>query len=142
MALTAAMIEYTIEAYFFPSWKSIGWNVYVGFVMVLTSQCLRSAAMMTAGSNFNHYVQYTKDDSHVLVTHGVYKYLRHPAYTGFYYWGIGTQLMLWNPICVCLYAYALGKFFGGRIPFEEERLKEFFDDYGDYMNRTFVLIPY
>jgi len=51
----------------------------------------------------------------------VYKrYLRHPSYTGFFYWGIGTQLLLMNPISLIGYAVVLFRFFKERIryPFE------------------------
>lgn len=60
--------------------------------MVLCGEGLRKAAMLTAGSNFNHIVQNEKAQSHVLVTSGVYAYFRHPSYVGWFYWSIGTQV--------------------------------------------------
>lgn len=60
--------------------------------MVLCGEGLRKAAMLTAGSNFNHIVQNEKAQSHVLVTGGVYAFFRHPSYVGWFYWSIGTQV--------------------------------------------------
>lgn len=64
----------------------------VGLIMVLCGEGLRKAAMLTAGSNFNHIVQNEKAQSHVLVTSGVYSYFRHPSYVGWFYWSTGTQV--------------------------------------------------
>jgi protein-S-isoprenylcysteine O-methyltransferase len=47
-------------------------SCFLGAIMVICGQVLRSAAMITAANNFNHLVQYKKADSHKLVTVGVY----------------------------------------------------------------------
>lgn len=72
--------------------KQLNWLSVVGLLMVLCGEGLRKAAMLTAGSNFNHIVQNEKAQSHVLVTSGVYSYFRHPSYVGWFYWSIGTQV--------------------------------------------------
>lgn len=82
--------------------------------MVL-GQTIRSVAMAQAGSNFNHTVQVTRREGHVLVTGGVYSVLRHPSYFGFFWWGLGTQLVLGNGVCFVAYAVVLWRFFSGRI---------------------------
>ena len=71
--------------------------------------------MGTAKANFNHIVQWTKKADHVLVTDGVYAFSRHPSYFGFFWWGLGTQLLLGNRICFVIYAVVLWKFFHHRI---------------------------
>ncbi len=45
-------------------------------------------------TNFNLNIEDKKRDDHVLVTHGIYQYIRHPAYFGFFYWSIATQVVL------------------------------------------------
>lgn len=72
--------------------KQLSWLSFAGLLMVLCGEGLRKAAMLTAGSNFNHIVQNEKAQSHVLVTDGVYSYFRHPSYVGWFYWSIGTQV--------------------------------------------------
>lgn len=72
--------------------KQLKWLSFLGLLMVLCGEGLRKAAMLTAGSNFNHIVQNEKAQSHVLVTSGVYAYFRHPSYVGWFYWSTGTQV--------------------------------------------------
>jgi len=88
---TAAFLTSTTEFWLrflvFPSFQSSTCTI-VGFVMVILAQAIRSLAMCTAGESFNHRIQTSKKDNHVLVTHGIYSKLRHPSYVGFYYWSI------------------------------------------------------
>ena len=101
--------------------------------MVLVGQALRSAAMIHASTNFSHTVALHKRDAHRLVTDGVYRsvfsflsfikhvciyslqllrrWFRHPSYAGFYYWALGTQLVLQNPLTFVLFAILLWRFF-------------------------------
>ena len=99
--------------------------------------------MIQAGTSFNHTIQRKKKDDHGLVTTGVYSFLRHPAYFGFFYWGIGTQLVLGNPICFVAYLIVLWRFFSSRIKSEEGDLVRFFgDNYIDYKKRVGTGIPF
>jgi protein-S-isoprenylcysteine O-methyltransferase len=112
-------------------------------VLVGAGQFIRSAAMIAAGTNFNHIVQRRKADSHRLVTSGVYAHLRHPSYFGFFWWGLGTQLLLGNVLCFVGYAVVLWRFFAERIAKEEELLVAFFGgEYEVYRKRTRVGIPF
>ena len=63
-----------------------------GVLLVLFGESLRKASMITASTNFNHYVQFVKRPGHQLVTKGVYSWCRHPSYVGWFYWSIGTQV--------------------------------------------------
>lgn len=87
----------------------------VGFAMLAVGQATRTMAMAHAGSNFNHLVQSTKKQGHELVTDGIYAWLRHPSYFGFWCWGLGTQLVLGNRVCLVGYAVVLWRFFSRRI---------------------------
>ena len=89
--------------------------VALGFFLIILGQLVRSAAMRQAKTNFNHIVQYYKKEDHVLVTRGVYAFSRHPSYFGFFWWALGTQLMLGNHFCFVAYAATLWKFFSHRI---------------------------
>jgi protein-S-isoprenylcysteine O-methyltransferase len=89
--------------------------VVLGILLVIIGQTTRTLAMATAGKSFNHHVQVDKADDHTLITNGVYTWLRHPSYFGFFWWGIGTQLVLGNRLCLVAYAFILWRFFSGRI---------------------------
>jgi len=113
-----------------------------GIGMVVVAQVIRSVAMAQAGTNFNHIVQHQKSNDHQLVTSGLYRYLRHPSYFGFFWWGLGTQLILGNTVCFIGYAIVLWRFFASRILREEELLVSFFgDEYVKYRQQTGVGIP-
>mmetsp|Transcript_5668 Transcript_5668/g.10749 ORF Transcript_5668/g.10749 Transcript_5668/m.10749 type:complete len:142 (-) Transcript_5668:212-637(-) len=81
--------------------------------------------------------------THLVVFCRSYNYLRHPSYVGFYYWSIGTQLLLGNPISFVCYAIASWLFFRRRMPYEEETLVRYFpDEYPTYVARTWSGLPF
>jgi protein-S-isoprenylcysteine O-methyltransferase len=142
-ALAAAVAEYWLEAWLLPAGAK-GWGAVsaAGLALVLGGQALRTAAMWTAGGHFTHLVAESRREGHRLVTAGVYARLRHPAYTGWFWWSVGTQLLLCNPLCAAAYAAASWLFFAERIPREEAHLRGFFGHaYDEYAARTYVLIP-
>jgi protein-S-isoprenylcysteine O-methyltransferase len=87
----------------------------IGMVLMLIGQTVRTLAMAQAGSNFNHTVQVEYKEGHTLVTRGIYSMLRHPSYFGFFWWGLGTQLVLQNVVGFVGYALVLWRFFNVRI---------------------------
>ena len=102
------------------SWHT-AWLV-LGAAMLVVGQGTRTTAMMHAGSNFNHLIQKKKKEGHVLVTGGIYRYLRHPSYFGFFWWGLGTQVVLGNAVCLVGYAVVLWRFFRKRIKSESSHI--------------------
>lgn len=113
-----------------------------GLAICVIGQGLRSTAMAQCGESFNHYIQRDKKENHRLITTGVYSILRHPSYVGFYYWAVATQMVLGNPLSGLLYSFAAYRFFARRIGYEEELLVGMFEEYEDYMNRTYIGIPF
>jgi len=148
IAHVAASLECLLTTLFFPNrhWAPVAMSrlsLCAGFALVILGQVIRSIAMVQAGSNFNHVVQYHKSREHKLVTTGVYAYWRHPSYFGFFWWALGTQLVLGNVVCLIGYVWVLWKFFSNRIFGEEEFLVAFFgDEYVKYRQKTHVWIPF
>ncbi|MCJ1327954.1 hypothetical protein MMC10_004629 [Thelotrema lepadinum] len=132
----------TFYASYLPSLSSPA-VVVLGLSMMLLGQLTRSIAMAEAGTNFNHTVQWKKSRGHELVTSGIYGLLRHPSYFGFWWWGLGTQVVLGNTVCLGGYGVVLWGFFRARIEREEELLLKFFGaEYVRYKERTRVGIPF
>ena len=126
-----------VDSFFLPSSIS-----YVGLAILICAQGIRSLAMATAGESFNHLIQTTKKQNHILITHGIYGIFRHPSYVGFFYWSISTQLILGNVLHVFLYSLASWTFFNRRIQYEEESLCQFFPEtYPQYVAQTYIGIP-
>jgi protein-S-isoprenylcysteine O-methyltransferase len=141
-ALIISWIEFGVRFLFFPRFNSRPLS-FLGIALVVISQGIRSVAMATAGESFNHLIQNFKKDTHVLVTHGIYNIFRHPSYVGFFYWSVGTQMVLSNPFCCMAYAITSWTFFRRRIEYEEESLEKFFpDQYPIYAARTYMGIPF
>ena len=116
LAFLETTITHSILPY--PSIIPVGLGPYVlciGLTLLILGQFVRSMAMVQAGTNFNHRVQTHKAHGHELVTSGIYAFLRHPSYFGFFWWGVGSQIILGNGVCCVGYAVVLWKFFHGRI---------------------------
>ncbi|KAK8861520.1 hypothetical protein IAR55_002341 [Kwoniella newhampshirensis] len=112
-------------------------------IIMVGSQIIRSLAMIQAAQSFSHIVKNKKHDDHTLVTHGIYSWSRHPAYTGFFYWAVATQLLLGNVFSTIGFIVVLSKFFSNRIVDEEVWLVKFFgDDYVRYRTRVGTKLPF
>ena len=147
-AHTFALCELLITHYFFPTRRWLPSATLhtillsLGLFLILSGQIIRSIAMKDAGTNFNHIVQSTKRSTHTLITSGIYAYFRHPSYFGFFWWAIGTQLVLGNILGFAIYWAVLWRFFSARIEGEEKLLVSFFgEEYVRYREKTRVGIP-
>lgn len=120
LAHATAIAECLVTNVFFPNRHWIP-NIVtyvliaVGLGTVIMGQVVRSLAIIQAGPSFNHVVQTKKNEDHKLVTHGVFAYCRHPSYFAFFWWALGSQLVLGNPIAFAGYAIVLHRFFYKRI---------------------------
>jgi len=117
MAHGAALIEIVVSNWI-PSYQARFVNfitITVGLVMVVFGQMMRTTAMATAGTNFNHTPQRVKQQGHELVTSGIYAFSRHPSYMAFFWWAIGTQILVGNKICLVAFIVSLWTFFKNRI---------------------------
>lgn len=89
---------------------------------------------------YKEYWKHDKGEGH-LVTTGIYKYIRHPQYTGFLLITLGMifewatiPLLIMYPILAVIY-YRLAR------KEEKDMIEEFGQAYIDYMNETSMFIP-
>jgi protein-S-isoprenylcysteine O-methyltransferase Ste14 len=81
-------------------------------------------------------------DRHALVTHGVYRRVRHPMYTAFWLWALAQALLLPNWIAGPAGLVGFGILFFCRVGQEEAMmLSTFGEDYRAYMAKTRRVIP-
>ncbi|KAL6454021.1 ICMT Protein-S-isoprenylcysteine O-methyltransferase [Candida maltosa Xu316] len=130
MVTIASLLEfYFIHWSYSPRW--------IGLVLVIVGQFIRTLSMYTASESFNHYIQRSAKEKHTLITHGVYSIFRHPSYFGFFVWFIGLQVFLNNVVILIVGGVVLWRFFRDRIVFEERFLVDFFgNDYIEYRKKT------
>jgi protein-S-isoprenylcysteine O-methyltransferase Ste14 len=81
-------------------------------------------------------------ENHELVTHGVYKYIRHPMYASIWMWGIAQGMLLQNWFAGWSVVPAFAAMYFLRTPREEQLMCELFgEEYRDYMRKTGRLFP-
>ena len=81
-------------------------------------------------------------EGHHLVKIGIYKKVRHPMYTHFWIWVIAQGMVLANALVLVFGIAAWALLYFLRVPEEEEMLiKEFGDEYREYMKNTGRVIP-
>ncbi|XP_074332592.1 protein-S-isoprenylcysteine O-methyltransferase A-like [Apium graveolens] len=143
VAMIFSLIEYLVEVYFFPDLK-VHWRISnFGLSMVVIGEIIRKLAIITAGRAFTHLIKVYHEEHHELVRHGVYRFVRHPGYSGFLIWSIGTQIMMCNPISTVAFALVVWRFFSQRIPYEEYFLRQFFGSrYDAYAQQVPSGIPF
>lgn len=145
VAMSLAVLEYALELVLAPELKRASATRGIkiaGLACATLGDGLRKAAQVTAGASFTHLIQTTKRREHELITHGVYRHIRHPGYLGWLVWCVGTQILLCNPIGAVGFAVAAWRFFKARVPFEEARLRAMFPgEYAAYAARTRTWIP-
>jgi protein-S-isoprenylcysteine O-methyltransferase Ste14 len=113
----------------------------IAIVFFIAGIVLRCYAVFSLGAFFSTTV--ITQDSHILIEHGPYQYIRHPAYTGllssFFAAGIAMGDVLALLTLLCPITYVLNQ----RIQIEEQWLSEHFGKvYDDYCLRTKKLIPW
>ncbi len=107
-----------------------------GIGMMVIGECIRKMAIITAGPSFSHQIAEVRLPQHRMVTHGPYRWHRHPAYLGYGMFVIGCMVTVGNWICAILFGCILYRFFDQRLAFEEAALMELFPEWAAYSRRV------
>jgi protein-S-isoprenylcysteine O-methyltransferase len=124
IAFAVAVIEFSLELYFFPEtklWLLAHWKT-ARVLVTCAGLLIRWASFQKLKQNFNHLI--IKNDSQELVTTGIFAYERHPSYVGYYFFAVCLQAVAGNPVSLVLFAAVLWMFFRRRIVAEEHLLTE------------------
>ena len=134
------------SVYLFSSWLSfadyrlpqvVPW---FGAAVMLFALWLFWRSHIDLGSNWSRTLEIRKD--HQLVTHGVYRVIRHPMYAAIWLFSLAQGLLLENWLAGWSAFVAFAIMYFVRIPHEEQMMREFFGPaYSDYMQRTGRLFP-
>lgn len=114
------------------------WGMYLNIACAMIALCLILSGWYHI---YKHYWSREAGEGK-LVTKGIYRYIRHPQYTGLLLLSFGMllewatlPLLILFPVIVTLYV---------RLAKKEERdmLAEFGDEYAAYRSRTKMFLPY
>jgi protein-S-isoprenylcysteine O-methyltransferase Ste14 len=108
--------------------------------LLLAGVSVRWTAIYTLGKYFTGVVMIKED--HRIIQRGLYKYLRHPAYTGTLvgHLGFGLSFSNWFSLALSSIPYLIAALYRMRV--EEQALKDSFgEEYLGYAKRTKRLIP-
>jgi protein-S-isoprenylcysteine O-methyltransferase len=141
-AIALGLVEHVLEADALSGYAMASDIRVLGLAVAGLALGLRIWAVVAASSSFDHVVHTELGADHTLVTQGPYRWLRHPSYTGYYWFAIGGQIILHNPITLCVHAIVLARFFRQRLAVEESALeRRFGSEYARFRKRRFLLIP-
>jgi protein-S-isoprenylcysteine O-methyltransferase Ste14 len=128
------------------AFRFLNWTIapdavqYIGLFLIPAGVAGREWAIIKLGRFFSRTVQI--QPGHKIITHGPYRWIRHPAYTGMIlsFLGIAIAIGTWLGGVITLGLMLAATMY--RIGTEEQVLiATFGNEYRDYMKRTWKLFP-
>ena len=121
--------------YYLPQW--VGWLGAVVFVFAIWL-LHRTHVDLDRQWTFTPNIR----KNHKLITKGVFKYIRHPMYAAHLLWAIAQIMLLHNWIAGWSFLATFAPLYFYRVANEEKMMiKEFGDEYKEYMKKTGRILP-
>lgn len=120
----------------FGPWISIG-----GIAFIIIGLAIRWIAILTLKKYFT--VDVAVRQGQKIITGGIYKYVRHPSYSGsiLSFFGLGLSFSNWISAIVIVVPITIAFYY--RISVEEKVLSDVFKaEYDSYRAKSKMLIPY
>lgn len=114
----------------------------IGLILVIIGVSISTAGRKEIADNWTHAAEFQIKKQHALVTTGIYRYIRHPIYSGIIFASVGVELAVQSYLflAMLLLLFFLAYFSGKRE--EELLLGHFTKKYSTYKKQTKMLIPY
>ena len=113
---------------------------FFAVLLFIAGIVLRWGAIFSLKKAFTVKVSILKD--HELKKDGLYKWIRHPSYTGMYIYGLGYALSFHSILCIVLIISAVWISTHLRIKVEEKVLESHFgESYLEYKSKSWKLFP-
>ena len=132
LTVTAALALHT-------GWSEFGIIPIIGFSLTVFGIIFRLNAIRTLGKFYSHRVR--KVNEHKIISSGIYKYIRHPAYTGMIIANIGFVIFFYHYIALALLIIIFIPAIIIRILVEEKMLFEI-EGYKEYSKNRARLFPF
>jgi len=119
-------------------WPTPGWVWMVGQVLVIAGFVVMIVASLGLGRGLT--ATPVPNARGELITRGLYRYVRHPIYTGVLSIVVGLTLRSGNVVTLAV-AVVTVVFFDRKARWEEAQLRERYPDYADYASHTPRFVP-
>jgi protein-S-isoprenylcysteine O-methyltransferase Ste14 len=112
-----------------------------GLLLMIGGALLRQHCIKMLGNHFTYKVK-VADDSQIIQS-GIYRWVRHPSYTGGMLYNLGLALALTNWQATALVVGVMIVMYAYRVRVEESALLKMHSvSYGNYMQSTKRFVPY
>lgn len=113
----------------------------VALVIYASGLIIRYWALIMLGTNFSRNVEVSKEQE--LISHGPYKYVRHPSYTGLFLLATAVPLFVGNLLVFVLAIGLMYMVINRRIKEEEGFMEDVMGDrYVQWKNERYKLLPF
>ena len=117
-----------------------GWIIIVGLFLYTMGLSIAITGRIQLGSNWANIEEIEVTSKQKLVNRGIYKFIRHPIYTGDAFLILGLQLALNSWLILFIIPLALVIFNQARM--EERILTQALPDYSTYQKGTKMFLPF
>lgn len=126
--------------YTLPRWAPYGSAGHLYYYLAITALILLGGVINLIGLLTLRRAFTIMSEARQLIVHGIFRYVRHPIYTGHFIMFLGSALLRLHPATVALYLlFCMGQVIRAKI--EEAKLLQAFPQYEDYRRRTGRFLP-
>ena len=126
--------------YSLPHWLPVSSTQHLTFYLIIMGLVIFGGIINLIGLITLRRAFTIMSEARTLITHGIYRYVRHPLYSGHIIMFFGSMLLRLSLATVLLYMLFLaGQVFRAHI--EERKLEQAFAEFVNYRNRTGMFIP-
>ena len=114
------------------------WLQLAGLFFSVAGIIISLASILTLNKNLSPFP--TPKQSAELIQWGIYKYIRHPIYSGILFFTFGFSLYSENTLRLLIF-FTLLILFRFKAAYEEKLLQNKFSNYTDYKKMTGIFLP-
>ena len=114
------------------------WLQLIGLFLSVVGIIISIAALITLNKNLSPYP--TPKEGAELIQAGIYKFIRHPIYTGILFFTFGFSMYSENALRLIIF-FSLLILFRFKAAYEEKLLQDKYSNYTDYKKTTGMFLP-
>ena len=114
------------------------WLQWAGLIVAITGVTISVIALLALNKSLSPFP--TPKESAELIQSGIYKYIRHPIYTGILFFTFGFALFSENTFRLIIFVSLL-ILFKFKAGYEEKLLQKKYPNYKEYMKTTGMFLP-